>query len=311
MPACSPATSSGALQAMDAARPVLAPLSPVSRAVGDQDRAEVLTAAGRAREAIVALRVRRVGVRRPRPAHLPGRVRADAVAHPAARGPRPGPSGRPSGRAAFPGQGSEVQVLRAEAVATMAEIGEDARRWPCCVVPTTSPSPLRAASPSPRRGRAAAPGSPAGRASGRARGRPRTHRESPRHRGLPRRDAPAVARGALRAGAGARRSSARAQPRACRPGRPARMAVVIRQPRPAEHPGGARARPGAAGSATGARGRLAGTRLRVVGARSGARGQGHARPAAHRRASGRGADRAARAVRRRPLAALVRGPPAR
>ena len=45
----------GALQAMDSARPVLAPLSPVSRAVGDRDRAEVLTAAGRASDAILAL----------------------------------------------------------------------------------------------------------------------------------------------------------------------------------------------------------------------------------------------------------------
>ena len=40
---------------MDAARAVLAPLSPVSRAVGDRDRAEVLTAAGRASDAIRAL----------------------------------------------------------------------------------------------------------------------------------------------------------------------------------------------------------------------------------------------------------------
>src|SRR3954451_13815241 len=45
----------GALQAMDSARTVLAPLSAVSRAVGEQDRAEVLTAAGRAHDAIVAL----------------------------------------------------------------------------------------------------------------------------------------------------------------------------------------------------------------------------------------------------------------
>jgi tetratricopeptide (TPR) repeat protein len=46
----------GALRAMDSARPVLAPLSVVSKAVGEQDRAEVLTAAGRAHEAITALR---------------------------------------------------------------------------------------------------------------------------------------------------------------------------------------------------------------------------------------------------------------
>ena len=45
----------GALRAMESARHVLAPLSVVSRAVGEQDRAEVLTAAGRAQEAIAAL----------------------------------------------------------------------------------------------------------------------------------------------------------------------------------------------------------------------------------------------------------------
>ncbi len=45
----------GALRAMESARHVLAPLSVVSRAVGEQDRAEVLTAAGRAHEAIAAL----------------------------------------------------------------------------------------------------------------------------------------------------------------------------------------------------------------------------------------------------------------
>ncbi len=45
----------GALQLMDGARRVLDPLSAVSRAVGEQDRAEVLTAAGRVQEAIVAL----------------------------------------------------------------------------------------------------------------------------------------------------------------------------------------------------------------------------------------------------------------
>jgi tetratricopeptide (TPR) repeat protein len=45
----------GALQMMDAARGVLAPLSAVSRAVGEQDRAEVLTSAGRVHEAARAL----------------------------------------------------------------------------------------------------------------------------------------------------------------------------------------------------------------------------------------------------------------
>ena len=49
---------------MDDAREVLAPLSAVSRAVGEQDRAEVLTAAGRAGSHLRA-RVRSDGVRTP------------------------------------------------------------------------------------------------------------------------------------------------------------------------------------------------------------------------------------------------------
>lgn len=44
-----------ALRLMDAARPVLAPLSVVSRAIGDQDRAEVLLAAGLVAEGRLAL----------------------------------------------------------------------------------------------------------------------------------------------------------------------------------------------------------------------------------------------------------------
>ena len=55
----------GALQAMDGARPVLAPLSPVSRAVGDHDRAEVLTAAGGPAMRSWRCAECRVGVRRP------------------------------------------------------------------------------------------------------------------------------------------------------------------------------------------------------------------------------------------------------
>jgi tetratricopeptide (TPR) repeat protein len=46
----------GALALMESAAEVLAPVSPVSRAVGEQDRAEVLLAAGRPREAVRALR---------------------------------------------------------------------------------------------------------------------------------------------------------------------------------------------------------------------------------------------------------------
>ena len=49
----------GALRDMDRARPVLAPLSPVSAATGDQDRAEVLMAAGLVRRAARRSRRRR------------------------------------------------------------------------------------------------------------------------------------------------------------------------------------------------------------------------------------------------------------
>jgi tetratricopeptide (TPR) repeat protein len=45
----------GALELMDSAAAILAPLSPVSRAVGEQDRAEVLLAAGRVDDAAEAL----------------------------------------------------------------------------------------------------------------------------------------------------------------------------------------------------------------------------------------------------------------
>ncbi len=114
----------GALQAMDAARPVLAPLSPVSRAVGEQDRAEVLTAAGRAREAVVALENAAAaygdrGLRTyqaeceltlSRTLLRQDSARARQVARRAAR--------------RFRAQGGEVQALRAEAVATVAEIAE-------------------------------------------------------------------------------------------------------------------------------------------------------------------------------------------
>ena len=45
----------GALQMIDEAAPVLSAQSAASRAIGEQDRAEVMTAAGRPREAIRAL----------------------------------------------------------------------------------------------------------------------------------------------------------------------------------------------------------------------------------------------------------------
>ena len=67
----------GALQTMESARSVLAPLSVVSRAVGEQDRAEVLTAAGRAGDAITALESAATAYGSRRLALVPGAVRAD------------------------------------------------------------------------------------------------------------------------------------------------------------------------------------------------------------------------------------------
>ena len=66
----------GAIQMIDEAAPVLSPLSAPYRATVEQDRAEILTAAGRPREAIRALEHGCGGVRVPPAAHLPGRVRA-------------------------------------------------------------------------------------------------------------------------------------------------------------------------------------------------------------------------------------------
>ena len=117
----------GALQAMDAARAVLAPLSAVSRAVCDQDRAEVLTAAGRPREATVALETAATayGSRRLRTFQAECELtlartllredpaRARTVARRAAR--------------RFRGQDSPVPALRADAVALLAEIGAGGR----------------------------------------------------------------------------------------------------------------------------------------------------------------------------------------
>jgi len=117
----------GALQAMDAARAVLAPLSAVSRAVCDQDRAEVLTAAGRPHEATVALETAATayGSRRLRTFQAECELtlartllredsaRARTVARRAAR--------------RFRSQDSPVPALRADAVALLAEIGAGGR----------------------------------------------------------------------------------------------------------------------------------------------------------------------------------------
>ena len=109
---------------MDSARPVLAPLSPVSRAVGEQDRAEVLTAAGRAHEAIGSLERAATaygdhGLRTYQAEcelTLSGTLLRDdpaearVVAKRAAR--------------RFRAAGSEAQAVRAEAATVLAEIAE-------------------------------------------------------------------------------------------------------------------------------------------------------------------------------------------
>jgi tetratricopeptide (TPR) repeat protein len=122
----------GALQTMESARSVLAPLSVVSRAVGEQDRAEALTAAGRAGDAIKALEsaAAAYGSRRLRSFQAQCEltlawsllredpVRARVVARRAARH--------------FRSQASPVLATRAEAVEVVAEVGMG-RRGPSLV----------------------------------------------------------------------------------------------------------------------------------------------------------------------------------
>ncbi len=106
-----------AVRLMDRSRPVLSALSPVSAAVGDADRAEVMLAAGMTTEAVRLLRtvVRTYGGRRLRQAQaeaelvlaralsLESPVEASAVARRAAR--------------RFRGRGSEAWAVRADGLA--------------------------------------------------------------------------------------------------------------------------------------------------------------------------------------------------
>ena len=109
---------------MDTARPVLAPLSPVSRAVGEQDRAEVLTAAGRAHEAIGSLE---------RAATAYGdhglrtyQAECELTLCGALLRDDPAAARRVARRAArrFRAAGSDAQAVRADAIAALAEIGD-------------------------------------------------------------------------------------------------------------------------------------------------------------------------------------------
>ena len=125
---------------MDAAREVLAPLSPVSRAVGEQDRAEVLTAAGRARDAVAALETaaaaygeRRLRTSRrsaswPWPAPCCGRT---------PRGPAPSPGGP---RGATAARTAPCPRCARTPSPSLAEIGVGNRALAGCAAPTPSPS---------------------------------------------------------------------------------------------------------------------------------------------------------------------------
>ena len=129
-PGCSRGDLVGAIQMIDEAAPVLSPLSAPYRATVEQDRAEVLTAAGRPREASRALDAAAAayGSRRLRTYQAECELtlawtllredpaRARVVARRAAR--------------RFRGQASPVRALRADAAALVAEIaaGGTARR---------------------------------------------------------------------------------------------------------------------------------------------------------------------------------------
>ncbi len=189
----------GALQTMDSARDVLAPLSAVSRAVCEQDRAEVLTAAGRAGDAIKALEsaAAAYGSRRLRSFQAQCEltlawsllredpVRARVVARRAARH--------------FRSQASPVLATRAEAVEVVAEVGMGRREAVSCHPRRRGRRGAPSARP-PTRGRDRRAAGGAGVRPPRAPGqRARTYRQGPRHRRLPRGHPPVVARGAVRA----------------------------------------------------------------------------------------------------------------
>ena len=244
-------------------RPVLSPLSAAYRATVEQDRAEVMTAAGRPREAIRALEAaaRAYGSRRLRTFQAECELtlawtllredpaRARVVARRAARHYR--------------SQESPVPALRAEAAATVAEISAGGRT-PALLRRAEELSRELRITVTPRRRTAAAAGRP-GRdrpwPAGRC-GRPHPWRSG--RRALPHRHPTALTGGPGRARPGARGPAPGPRSRASGAQRPARVAVQLRQPRPAEHPGRPRPRPRPAGSAAGPRRRPAEPRLRVV-----------------------------------------------
>ncbi len=116
-----------ALHAMDVARDVLAPLSPTMRAMCDQDRAEVLLAAGMIQDAAVALNgaaaafgARGLRQRQGEAEYVIARLLLAAD---------PAEAGRVARRAKrrFERRGSEVWALRAEVICLTSDVTQ--RRW--------------------------------------------------------------------------------------------------------------------------------------------------------------------------------------
>lgn len=112
----------GALRDMEDAAEVLAPLSVVSQAVGDQDRAEVLIAAGLAEQGVAALGLAARSYASRRLVQFQGE--AELVRARTLLTVDPGLARRVARHAArrFRARGSEAWALRADAVAVMAEV---------------------------------------------------------------------------------------------------------------------------------------------------------------------------------------------
>lgn len=114
----------GALRLMDEARPVLASLSPVALAICDQDRAEVLSAAGMTTEAaaLLASVARIYGSRRLRQAQAEAELLLARIL--VLEDPRAATTVARTAARRFRSRGSESWALRAEAVAVSAAVAE-------------------------------------------------------------------------------------------------------------------------------------------------------------------------------------------
>ena len=309
--ACSPATWSARCRRWTPPVPCWRP-SHRDRAVGEQDRAEVLMAAGRASEAIAALERAATAYGD----HGACACQAECELTLAGTLLRDDPAGRGRWRGGPRGgsvrQGSEVQALRADAVA----VARRDRRGQ--VVPGAAddaPTSCRAALQARQHRREAAcsscrpPGWPCAEASSPT---PATGRTGSAYRGLPRRHSPALARGPGRARA-ARAATVATRATTSGPGSPTCTTGSRRSAASTcRAPWSGTAGPWLCRGCARARGRLAGARLRVVASEPArwSRRVTPVRPPADERLAAR-PHRAARAARRRPVAALGRGPPSR